>query len=78
MNDILNHLAPLKKRVKGNYALFMTKDLRKAIRNKSRAKSKWEPNMQQTEICETIYYINIVGKSSGEKLLSLGNSSDAS
>ena len=56
----------------------MTKDLRKAIRNKSRAKSKWEPNMQQTEICGTIYYINIVGKSSGEKLLSLGNSSDAS
>ena len=51
---MLNHLVPLKKRVKGNYAPFMTKDLRKAIRNKSRAKSKWEPNMQRTETCGTI------------------------
>ena len=40
-NDILNHHAPLKqKQVRGNHALFATKDLEKAILNKSIAKKK--------------------------------------
>ena len=39
-NDILNHHAPLKqKQVKGNHASFMTKDLKEAIMNKSKAKN---------------------------------------
>ena len=38
-NDILNNHAPLKqKQVRGNHAPFMTKDLSKAIMNKSKAK----------------------------------------
>ena len=41
-NDILNHHAPLKqKQVRGNHAPFMTKDLSKAIMNKSKAKNKY-------------------------------------
>ena len=41
-NDILNHHAPLKqKQVRGNHAPFMTKDLSKAIKNKSKAKTKY-------------------------------------
>ena len=42
-NDILNHHAPLKeKQLRGNHAPFMTKDLNKAIMNKSKkAKNKY-------------------------------------
>ena len=41
-NDILNHHAPLKqKQVRGNHDPFMTKDLSKAIINKSKAKNKY-------------------------------------
>ena len=41
-NDILNHHTPLKqKQVRGNHGLFMTKDLSKAIMNKSKAKNKY-------------------------------------
>ena len=40
-NDILNNHAPLKQQVRGNHAPFMTKDLSKAIMNKSKAKNKY-------------------------------------
>ena len=41
-NDILNHHATQKqKQVRGNHAPFMTKDLGKAIMNKSKAKNKY-------------------------------------
>ena len=41
-NDILNHHAPLKqKQLRGNHAPFMTKDLSKAIMNKSKAKNRY-------------------------------------
>ena len=41
-DDILNHHAPLKqKQVRVNHAPFTTKDLNKAIMNKSKAKSKY-------------------------------------
>ena len=46
-NDIINHHVPLKqKQVRGNHAPFLTKDLSKAIMNKSKAKNKylnWPP-----------------------------------
>ena len=46
-NDIHNHHAPLQqKQERGNHAPFMTKDLSKAIMNKSKAKNKylnWPP-----------------------------------
>ena len=39
---LINHHAPLKqKQVRGNHAPFMTKDLAKAIINKSKTKSKY-------------------------------------
>ena len=41
-NDILNHHAPLiQKQVRGNHALFMTKDLSKKLMNTSKAKSQY-------------------------------------
>ena len=41
-NDIHNHHAPLQqKQERGNHAPFMTKDLSKAIMNKSKAKNKY-------------------------------------
>ena len=41
-NDIINHHVPLKqKQVRGNHAPFLTKDLSKAIMNKSKAKNKY-------------------------------------
>ena len=41
-NDILNHHAPIKqKQVRGNQAPFMTKDLSKAIMDKSKAKNRY-------------------------------------
>ena len=41
-NDILNHHAPLKqKQIRGNHAPLITKDLSKAIVNKSKAKRKY-------------------------------------
>ena len=41
-NDILNHHGPLKqKQVRGNYTPFLTKDLSKAMMNKSKAKNKY-------------------------------------
>ena len=40
--DILHHHAPLKqKQIRRNHAPFMTKDLNKAIMNKSKAKNKY-------------------------------------
>ena len=41
-NDVLNHHARLKqKQVRGNHAPTMTKDLKKAIMNKPKAKIKY-------------------------------------
>ena len=41
-NDILNYYAPLKeKQVRGNHAPFMTKELSKAIMEKSKARNKY-------------------------------------
>ena len=40
--DILNHHAPLKeKQIKGNHARFMTKELSKAIMEKSKTRNKY-------------------------------------
>ena len=41
-NDILNYYAPLKeKQARGNHAPFMTKELSKAIMEKSKARNKY-------------------------------------